>query len=322
LSHAEVARQIAADGVDVLLDLTGHTAGSRLPALALKPAPVQVSYLGYPGTTGLAAIDYRLTDRYADPPGLTETQYTETLVRLPHTLACYAPPPGAPPVAALPALRPERGGRVTFASFSGLPKIAPETIDLWARVLRVVPASRLVLMARGAQGPEFSQRFRASFAAAGVDPGRIELWPSAAIEHYLAFHSEVDVVLDTFPFHGHTTLCHGLWMGVPAVSLAGDRFASRLGCSVLSNAGLPHLVASTPVAFARLAADLAGDLPRLAALRRGLRAQLSQSPLMDWGHFARAFEEALRHMAAGEPSSGAGRKTVSPAESAPRVRSC
>jgi predicted O-linked N-acetylglucosamine transferase (SPINDLY family) len=134
-----------------------------------------------------------------------------------------------------------------------------------------------------------------------VDPAWLELRASAAIEQNLPFHSEVDVLLDSFPFNGHTTLCHALWMGLPAVSLAGDRFASRLGCSVLSNVGLPQLVVNTPEAFGHLAAELAGDLPRLAALRRGLRAQMSQSPLMDRGRFARAFEAALASMAAGEP---------------------
>lgn len=299
LSHERVAGLIAEDGIDILIDLAGHTAGSRLPVLARKPAPIQVSYLGYPSTTGLATVACRLTDGYADPPGLTESQYTETLVRLPRTLACYAPPPNAPPVGELPALRPGHAGRVTFASFSSLPKIAPETIDLWSRALQGVPNSRLVIMARGAGGAEFGRRLRASFAAAGIDPARIDLRPSAAIEQYLAFHNEVDVVLDTFPFNGHTTLCHALWMGVPVVSLAGDRFASRLGLSVLSNAGLPQLVADRPEAFGQIAADLGHDLPRLAGLRLRLRPQMCQSSLMDRRQFALDFEQALRQMSWG-----------------------
>jgi predicted O-linked N-acetylglucosamine transferase (SPINDLY family) len=296
LSHQRVAALIAEDGIEILVDLAGHTTGSRLPVLALKPAPVQVSYLGYPSTTGLSTIGYRLTDIYADPPGLTEAQYVETLIRLPRTLACYAPPLGAPEVGELPAARPDRAGTIAFASFSSLSKIAPETVDLWARTLQAVPRSRLVIMARGAGGTEFEKRIRAAFAAEGVDPTRIELRPSAAIGEYLAYHNEVDIVLDTFPFNGHTTLCHALWMGVPVVSLAGDRFASRLGQSVLSNVGLAKLVAESPERFTQIAVDLAGNLAELAELRRGLRRQMSQSPLMDAQQFAVDFEQALRQI--------------------------
>jgi predicted O-linked N-acetylglucosamine transferase (SPINDLY family) len=296
LAHDRVAKLIAEDEIEVLIDLAGHTAGSRLPVLAMKPAPVQVSYLGYPSTTGLAAIAYRLTDAWADPPGLTEPQYTERLVRLPRTLACYAPPQSAPAVGALPALRPERSGRITFASFSSLAKIAPETIQLWSRALLAVPQSRLAIMGRGAGGAEFARRLRSSFAAAGIDPARIDLHPSAAIEQYLAFHNEVDIVLDTFPFNGHTTLCHALWMGVPVVSLAGDRFASRLGLSVLTNAGLPQLVGATAEAFGQIVADVVHDRHRLAELRRELRGQMSQSALMDRRRFTIDFDQTLRQM--------------------------
>jgi predicted O-linked N-acetylglucosamine transferase (SPINDLY family) len=298
LTHYQLALQVAEDRIEILFDLAGHTAGSRLPVLAMKPAQFQVSYLGYPSTTGLTLIDCRLTDAYADPPGLTERQYTETLIRLPRTLACYAPPASAPLVADLPALRPGRGGCVTFASFSSLTKIAPQTIDLWARALRAVPEAHLAIMARGAGGTEFGRRIRTAFSAAGIDAARIDLRPSAAIQEYLSFHNEVDIVLDTYPFNGHTTLCHALWMGVPVVSLVGDRFASRLGLSVLSNARLPQLVASTPEEFGTIAADLADDLPRLAELRRGLRQQMSQAPLMDRRQFAIDFEQAVRQMMA------------------------
>jgi len=294
LTHEQLANQIAADGIDILIDLAGHTAGSRMPVLARQPAPIQVSYLGYASTTGLPTMAFRLTDAYADPPGLTEAQYTEQMVRLPRTLACYAPPAHAPLVGELPALRPGRGGRVMFASFSNLAKIAPQTIEMWAATLRAVPNSGLTIMGRGADGAEFGRRLRSSFTAAGIDSARIELRPSAAIEQYLAFHNEVDAVLDTFPFNGHTTLCHALWMGVPVVTRAGDRFASRLGLTVLTNAGLPQLVADSPERFAQIAAELVRDLTCLAELRRGLRQQLSNSALMDRRQFARDFEAALR----------------------------
>lgn len=289
----DLARLIVEDRIDILIELAGHTSGNRLKVLARKPAPVQVSYLGYATTTGLDTIDFRLTDSFADPPGLTESHYVEQLVRLPRTLACYAPPPQAPPVGPLPALA---GGRLTFASFSSPAKIGPETIDLWSRVLKAIPDSRLIIKGRGAAGDTFSSRLRAGFRFTGVDQERIELRNSAAMEHYLAFHNAVDLIVDTFPFNGHTTLCHALWMGVPAVSLAGDRFASRLGASVLNNAGLPQFVAGSPDEFVEIVQQWSGDLPRLAQLRQGLRSQLSASPLMNQQQFSLDFAEAMRHI--------------------------
>lgn len=288
----DVARQIVADEIDILIDLAGHTAGNRLPVLAAKPAPVQVSYLGYPTTTGLETIDFRLSDPYADPPGMTEPQYVEQLVRLPRTLACYAPP-AAPAVGPLPALA---SGRVTFASFSSPSKIGPQTIELWARVLHAVPNSRLLIKGRGAAGETFSTRLRSGFKFTDIDQERIELQSSTLMDQYLAVHNDVDMVIDTFPFNGHTTLCHALWMGVPAVTLAGDRFASRLGASVLNNAGLPELVANTPDEFVGIVERWAGDLPRLAELRRDLRSQLSSSPLMDQEQFSLDFDQAMRQI--------------------------
>jgi predicted O-linked N-acetylglucosamine transferase (SPINDLY family) len=297
LPHERVAAQIVDDRIDVLIDLAGHTAGSRLPVFAMKPAPVQVSYLGYPATTGLSKIDFRLTDNIADPPGATELQYTETLVRLPKTLACYAPPTTSPPVGGLPALRPDCNGQITFASFSSLTKIAPETIDLWARALRAVPNSRMVVMGRGAGGAGFADRLRAQFSRFGVGPERIDLRPSGTLDEYLKFHHEVDVILDTFPFNGHTTLCHALWMGVPAISLSGDRFASRLGRSVLVNAGLPEFAVDSAEAFVEVVQNVCGDLAGLRSLRQELRDRLTASPLFDRLAFSRDFAHALHEMA-------------------------
>lgn len=288
----DAARLIVGDQIDILIDLAGHTAGNRLRVLAMKPAPVQVSYLGYATTTGLDVIDFRLSDPFVDPPGMTESHYVEQLVRLPRTLACYAPP-AAPAVGPLPALT---SGRVTFASFSSPSKISPETIELWSRVLQAVPNSRLLIQGRGASGETFSSRLRSGFSFTGIDQQRIELRSSAPIDQYLAVHNEVDLIVDTFPFNGHTTLCHGLWMGVPTVSLAGDRFASRLGASVLNNAGLPQFVAGTPDEFAHIVQQWSTDLPRLAELRRGLRSQLSDSPLLNQEQFALDFDEAMRHI--------------------------
>jgi protein O-GlcNAc transferase len=294
LDDQAAAELIHHDEIDLLFDLAGHTAGGRPMIFARRPAPVQVSYLGYPATMGMSTIQYRLTDPLADPIGSADPFYSERLARLPQTVACYAPPEPAPTVSDLPALR--RGSAVTFGSFSSLAKIGPETIELWAAVLRAVPGSRFRLTGRGADGPRFGKRFRAAIAAAGVDSSRIDLRPAGPFDQYLAAHDEVDVLLDTFPFNGHTTLCHALWMGVPPVTLAGDRFASRLGASVLSNVGLSHLVATSVKQYAKIAADLAADLPRLVEMRRTMRDRMRASPLLDGGKFARGYEHAVEQI--------------------------
>jgi protein O-GlcNAc transferase len=290
------AELIRRDRIDILVDLAGHTADGRLLMMARKPAPVQVSYLGYPGTTGVSAMDYRLTDELADPRGQTEALYVEELVRLSRTLACYQPPPQAPPVSDLPALRPGREGRVSFASFSSLSKISAQTLRMWAAVLARVPGSRMVVTSHGAGASVFTNRINEALAAAGVEQSRVEVRPAGPMDKYLEFHADVDIVLDTFPFNGHTTLCHALWMGVPAVSLAGDRFASRLGLSVLTNVGLPQLAADTEQRYVDAADAWAGDLPALAELRHGLRQRMRRSPLMDSAGFALDVEAAYRQM--------------------------
>src|SRR6185369_4920000 len=232
----EAARIIARDGIDILIDLAGHTSGNRLPLLARKPAPLQGTWLGYPDTTGLPELDFRITDRFADPPGATERFHSERLVRLPRSFSCYLPPSSAPPVAALPALA---AGRVTFGSFNNLAKVAPEVISLWARVLLALPGSRLLMKCKPLADPEICARLRAGFEREGVAAERVELHPgNASAGDHLAQYHRVDIALDTFPYHGTTTSCEALWMGVPVVTLAGTRHASRTGVSILSNCGL------------------------------------------------------------------------------------
>jgi predicted O-linked N-acetylglucosamine transferase (SPINDLY family) len=280
LSDEQAAEVIRRDGVDVLVDLAGHTGGNRLLVFARKPAPVQASYLGYLGTTGLPAIDYYITDAHADPPGLTEAHFQEQLVRLPECGMCYQPGP-APDVN--PELPAGQSGQVTFACLNTLAKVSEEVLALWAQVLAAVPGSRLVL-------PTGAGRH-------GIAPERVLLLDRAANRfEYLKRYHDVDLCLDPFPYNGVTTTCDALWMGVPVLSLAGRTCVSRQGVRFLRNVGLDALIAETPADYVRLAAELAGDLTRLADLRRGLRERMRDSPLMDGPRFTRHLEAAYGDM--------------------------
>ncbi|HVR61180.1 MAG TPA: FkbM family methyltransferase [Polyangia bacterium] len=291
LGDEEAAAAIRADGVDILIDLAGHTAHNRLGVFARRPAPLQMTYLGYAQTTGLPTIDWRITDAWADPPGATEHLHTERLLRLPSGFLCYRPPPDSPPVAELPA---DRQGRVTFASFNQLAKISPRALALWGRVLDAAPGSRLFI-----KGPAFAETaMRAAFAerlgATALARHDVQLLPPQADQRaHLEAYGDVDIALDTTPYCGTTTTCEALWMGAPVVTLVGSAHAGRVGASILSRAGLPALCAATPDDYVRVAAALAADRPRLRALRAGLRARVAGSGLTDGAAFARAFEAAL-----------------------------
>jgi protein O-GlcNAc transferase len=292
-SDREVSRLILQDQIDILVDLAGHTGGNRLLVFATKPAPVQVSYLGYIDTTGMDAIDYRLSDPFVDLPGMTERFHSEELVRLPQTFACYSPPAEAPAVGPLPALA---NGYVTFGSFNILPKINQPLLECWCEVMNRVPRSRLVVLADGLKYPSVQRSIFELFQRGGVEPERLTLLDQLSMDEYLATHQRVDVSLDSFPVNGHTVTCHGLWMGVPAVCLAGSTYCQRLGFSVMSNLGLGELVGQTAGEYVNIAVKLAGDLPRLAELRGTLRQRMSQSPLMNRTRFARQVEEAYRNL--------------------------
>jgi predicted O-linked N-acetylglucosamine transferase (SPINDLY family) len=289
----DVVNRIRADEIDILVDLAGHTANNRLPIFAHKPAPVQVTYLGYPNTTGLKTMDYRLTDWEADPIG-QEAFHTEQLVRLPHGFLCYTPPPDAPEVTALPALRV---GLVTFGSFNNLAKMTPEVIGLWARILKAVPRSRLMIKNKSMKDGPTRERHLGLFRDAGIGEERLDLvaWIPEAAGH-LGAYARVDIALDTFPYNGTTTTCEALWMGVPVVALAGNRHAARVGVSLLTHLGLPELIAKDEADYVRIAVELARDLPRLAAMRQGLRERVESSPLCDGASFTRDLEEAYRGM--------------------------
>jgi predicted O-linked N-acetylglucosamine transferase (SPINDLY family) len=288
ISDDELAKRIRDDGIDILVDLAGHTADNRLPVFALKPAPLQATYLGYPSTTGLAAIDYRFTDAWADPPGESDRLCTEQLVRLPRSYFCYRPLDDSPEVGALPALA---NGWITFGCFNNFPKVSEQFLEAVARILRRVPNARLLLKARPLDLPEVAAGVREKFAKWGIDAARLELrgW-APKILHHLAIYNEVDIALDSFPYNGATTTCEALWMGVPVVSVVGNRHAARAGSSLLHAAGLEDLLAQTIDEYVETAVRLAGDVDRVAGLRAGLRERMRASPLMDGPGLARAFE--------------------------------
>ena len=290
----DVAKLIREDGIDILIDLAGHSAGNRLGVFARKPAPVQATWLGYLSTTGLRSMDYRITDVSADPPGLTERYYTEQLVRLPDSFVCYQPLDHTPVVDALPALK---NGHITFGSFNNLAKMSPEVRALWARVLLAVPGSRLMIKTKGLGDAQLRQQLVEDFARHDVPEDRLELvsWDDAYLQH-LNQYNQVDIGLDPFPCNGGTTSFDAMWMGVPVVTLAGDRFISRMGVSMLTSLGLTELIAETPEEYVAIAARLAGDLDRLAALRAGLRERMATSPLTDAKRFTLNLEQAYQEM--------------------------
>jgi predicted O-linked N-acetylglucosamine transferase (SPINDLY family) len=294
LSDEQVEARIRDDKIDILVDLAGHTGGNRLLLFARKPAPIQVTYLGYPNTTGLNAMDYRLTDAEADPEGVTDRWHTEELVRLPNGFLCYRPPKEAVEVTAPPALKK---GYVTFGSFSNLNKVTPQLIGVWASILDRLPKARLLLKARALFDEGVREHTRALFAQQGIDPARLDLRSRVASRHeHLALYREVDIALDPFPYNGATTTCEALWMGVPVVVLAGETHAARVGYSLLTRLGLDELAADSPDAYVQKALDLASDLQRLEQLRSELRGRMQHSPLANGDLFTRSLESAYRRM--------------------------
>lgn len=291
ISDDDVARQIREDRIDILVDLKMHTAENRLPVFARKPAPIQVAWLAYPGGTGLATMDFRLSDPYLDPPGMDDSVYTERTIRLPDTFWCYDSQKGRDlPVTPLPAAQ---RGTVTFGCLNNFCKTNDALFALWAQVLRQVQGSRMLLMA-----PEGDHRERTlnRFHQQGIDRRRIEFIARRSRREYLEIYHQMDVGLDTFPYNGHTTSLDSLWMGVPVVTMIGTTPVGRGGFSQLSNLGLADLAAKSQDEFVRLAVGLAKDLPRLQELRSTLRGRMERSPLMDGPRFARNMEAAYRQM--------------------------
>ena len=292
LSDGELAALIHADGIDVLLDLSGHTAFNRLPAFAWRPAPVQASWLGYFATTGVAEMDWFIGDPWTLPQAL-DAQFTERIWRLPETRLCFTPPDADIPVSALPATL---GHAFTFACFNNLTKVGDEVVALWARVLDAVPGSRLLLKAAQLDEVTVCADVRARFAAQGIGGERLLLEGRSEREDYLRAYNRADIALDPFPFTGGTTTVESLWMGVPVLTLAGDRLLARQGVGMMTNAGLPQWVVDSEDAYVARAVELARDVPSLAQLRLRLRDQVLASPLFDAPRFAANLEEALRGM--------------------------
>jgi len=290
VSDQDLAERIRNDRVDILFDLAGHTAGNRLLVFARKPAPIQVTWLGYVGTTGLSAIDYLLADRHQVAEGL-ERYYREQVLRMPEGYVCYLPPPEAPEVGPLPAAQ---NGRVTFASFNNPAKINRAVAAVWAEILRRVPGSRLILKYCGYCAPKTHRRFLEIFAAQGIGESQLELRDWSARRELLALYNEVDLGLDPFPYGGGLTTCEALWMGVPVITCPGQTFGSRHSLSHLSSVGLTGTIARDLDDYVALAARWAEDLPRLGSVRAGLRPQMAASTLCDSRRFTADFAAVLR----------------------------
>ncbi|KAF9680848.1 hypothetical protein SADUNF_Sadunf06G0164000 [Salix dunnii] len=293
IDEKKVASMVREDKVDILVELTGHTANNKLGMMACRPAPVQVTWIGYPNTTGLPTIDYRITDSFTDPPH-SKQKHVEELVRLPECFLCYIPSPEAGPVSPTPALS---NGFITFGSFNNLAKITPKVLQVWARILCAVPNSRLVVKCKPFGCDNVRQRFLTMLEQMGLEPLRVDLLPLILLNHdHMQAYSLMDISLDTFPYAGTTTTCESLYMGVPCITMAGAVHAHNVGVSLLSKVGLGHLVAKNEEEYVRLALQLASDISALSNLRMGLRDLMSKSPVCDGPNFTLGLETAYRNM--------------------------
>lgn len=294
MSDAALAERIRNDRIDILVDLVGHNSGHRLVAFTAKPAPIQITYLGYPNTTGIAEMDYRFTDVWADPPGSSEIYHTETLIRLPRGFLCYRGLEDAPQVTALPAAS---RGTVTFGSFNNYMKVTPQVIATWAELLKQMPTARL-LMKTPSFGDSGTRKLCLElFRKQGIADGQLELLgPLATQAEHMAVYGQVDIALDTFPYNGTTTTCEAMWMGIPVITLGGSRHAGRVGVSLLSQVGLEDLIATSLDDYVQRATALANDIDALAMLRVSLRHRMLTSPLCDEIGFTASIEQAYRQV--------------------------
>lgn len=293
-THRQLVERISSDQIDILVDLAGHTLRNSLPIFAMKPAPIQVTWLGYPNTTGLTAIDYRITDAIADPVGEADLLHSEKLWRLAPGFLCYTPPDTVLEVALLPSLK---RGYITFGSFNNLDKLSDRTVKLWSALLHHVQRSKLLLKAPQFKHESNKQKMAMRFMLHGISADRLDFrGPEEAQVDHLAKYAEMDIALDPFPYNGTTTTCEALWMGVPVITLAGERHASRVGASIMTSVGLPELVCRSTEAFLACGVRLASDMQKLAKLRLTLRNKLLESPLCDAATFTLNLEEAYQQM--------------------------
>jgi predicted O-linked N-acetylglucosamine transferase (SPINDLY family) len=286
LSDADLAKSVARDRIDVLVDLVMHMEGVRLGVFARKPAPVQVTWMAYPGSTGLTRMEYRLTDAVLDPPGATDRFYTEKSIRL-ESFWCYDSPPDSPPIGPLPA---DANGCVTFGCLNNFGKINTGVLEMWRDILAAVPRSCLIVLPpKGKTSAWLRERLQ-------VEESRLKCLPRMSRRDYLELHNRIDLALDPYPYTGHTTTLDGLWMGVPLVTLSGPTVVSRGSLSILSNLDMTGFAVKTKPEYVQLAVRLANDLPRLRSLRAELREKMRRSVLMDAGRFAGQVEAAYREM--------------------------
>ncbi|MDO9111855.1 MAG: FkbM family methyltransferase, partial [Desulfatirhabdiaceae bacterium] len=293
MSDDQVFQCIQKDRIDILVDLAGHSGNNRMKLFARKPAPIQVAYLGYPNTTGLKAMDYRITDALADPPGMTDRYYTEKLVRLPEGFLCYHPSDVGSEISELPCLQ---NGYITFGSFNNRTKINAKVIGIWSDLLLRVPDSRLILKSSNVSDEDAKQQLLSLFVQNGIEASRIEILPHLPFIEHLKQYLRMDIALDTFPYNGTTTTCEALWMGVPVVTLAGNTHVSRVGASILGHLGLNEWIVSSIGDFSKKSAALASDIGNLKTLRRTLRGTLQMSSLMNEKGFVLKLEAAYRRM--------------------------
>ena len=290
INDEDLARMIHSDGIDILVDLAGHTARNRMGVFIRKPAPIQVTWIGYPNTTGLSTMDYRITDSLADPVGAADALHTEKLLRLPECFSCFQAPRQSPDVGSLPALA---NGFITIGSFNNFAKITPHVMRVWIDIMNRVPGSRLLLKNRSLDNPRLKQLILDELCKHGADAKRVDLRsPDVSPMDHLNGYNLLDIALDSFPYNGTTTTCEALWMGVPVITLAGNNHVSRVGVSQMTNLGLPELIARDTNHYVNIAVALANDVPRLAALRTGMRERLKNSPLMNVTRFTKNLEEA------------------------------
>jgi len=294
LSDAEVSQRVRNARIDILVDLAGHTANNRLPVFAMQTAPVQVSYLGYPNTTGLSSIQYRITDLRADPPGKTDLQYTEKLVRLPECFLCYTPPEKCPEINELPA---DTNGFITYGSFNVLAKISDTCLEAWSSILKHSPHSRLILKSVGLQDRATRDYIYSRFKACGVTPNQVDLIARTTnFQSHMELYNKIDISLDTFPYCGTTTTCESLWMGVPVISLSGTCHASRVGDSLLHQANLDEWITDNASEYISKVGLLAENLENLRILRKQLRTTVASSPICDGAGLTFAIENEYRKM--------------------------
>jgi predicted O-linked N-acetylglucosamine transferase (SPINDLY family) len=293
MNDDKAADKIESDLIDILVDIAGHTGGNRLLVFARKPAPIQVTWLGYPATTGIKAIDYRISDYYTEPKGMTEHLNTETLWRLPQIFCCYGANERSPKVIDHPPF--EDNGYITFGCFNNFSKVTDPVLETWRKILEQVPDSRLMLEIAGADGSKFKTQLNERFKRLGIPEDRIIVIPRHPSNQFVLYN-KIDVALDPFPCAGGTTSMDTMWMGVPLITLAGHHFVSRMGVTILNNVGLSELVCENTDEYVFKAIALGNEHNRLRSMRHNLREKVMASPMMDQVAFAKNMEDSYRQM--------------------------